>query len=204
MILNADDADFCRWKNINISFLSFSYSRFLFLQKKQKKQPKPSFLSVKGERGFVLQTNEFVQEENITNYAAFALKYGIMSRGDRWQNITYGMPYFGIGIYTNTFHREELGNPISLYLIQGARIAALTKKISFHYEFNLGYSTSWNTYDPLDNPKNVAISLQNNVHVGANLYFKYQLNNRLDINAGGSFMHFSNGATKLPNRRMNL
>ena len=169
-----------------------------------KKQRKSTFLSIKGERGFVFPTNELVREENITNYSSLALKYGIMSRGDRWQDIAYGMPYFGIGLYTTTFHREELGNPISLYLIQGARIAALTKKITFHYEFNLGYSTNWNTYDPLDNPNNVAIGSENNVHVGANLYFKFLLNNRLDINVGGSLTHFSNGATRMPNRGMNL
>ena len=184
-------------------FLLFLLPVSLFAEETHK-QKKPTFLSVKGERGFVFQTNEFVQGDNITNYSSFALKYGIMSRGDRWQDIAYGMPYYGIGLYTATFRREELGNPISLYLIQGARIAKLTKKITFHYEFNLGYSMNWNTYDLFDNPNNVAISSENNIHVGANLYFKILLNHRWDVNIGGSLTHFSNGAIKLPNRGMNL
>jgi len=163
----------------------------------------PFFFSLKAESGSVFQTNDFVIDEGITGFSSLALKFCHASKGDKWQDYAYGMPYFGVGLYTATFYDQRLGNPISFYLIQGAKIFSFPK-LSFNYEFNLGYSTNWKHYDRFDNPDNIAVGMSENIHVGANLYFKIKPFPRMDANIGFSITHFSNGARRLPNKGMNL
>ena len=164
----------------------------------------PFFFSLNAQSGAVFQTNDFVINEGINSFSSIALKFCQASKGDKWQDYAYGMPYFGIGFYMATFHDQRLGTPFSFYLVQGARIFPITQKISFNYEFNLGYSTNWKHYDRFDNPDNVAIGMSENIHVGANLYFKIKPFPRMDVNVGFSLSHFSNGARRLPNKGMNL
>ncbi len=161
-------------------------------------------LSAKIESGYVFQTNDFVKEENIPHYSSLALKYELTSRGDSWQDIAYGMPYFGIGAYTATFYQKDLGIPISIFLVQGARIAKITPRILFQYEFNLGFSTNWKAYDRFDNPNNIAVGSSDNIHVAGSLYFKFLVSKHWDLNLGASITHFSNGATRMPNKGLNL
>jgi len=164
----------------------------------------PFFFSLKGESGSVFQTNDFVSNEGITGFSSLALKFCHASRGDKWQDYAYGMPYFGVGLYAATFNDQRLGTPVSFYLIHGARIFPVRPKLSFNYEFNLGYSTNWKHYDPFDNPDNIAVSMRQNIHVGANLYFKVKPFRHIDANIGFSLTHFSNGAVRLPNKGMNM
>ena len=164
----------------------------------------PFFFSLKGESGIVFQTNDFVSNEGITGFSSLSLKFCQASRGDKWQDYAYGMPYFGVGLYAATFNDQRLGIPVSFYLIHGARILSILPKLSFNYEFNLGYSTNWNHYDLFDNPDNIAISTKQNVHVGANLYFKVKPFRHIDANIGFSLTHFSNGAVRLPNKGLNM
>lgn len=163
----------------------------------------PFSLSVKMQSGSVFQTNDFVIDRNITGFSAVDLKFCHVSKGDRWQDYAYGMPYFGIGLGATTFHERRLGTPLSFYLIQGAHFFS-TARLSLNYEFNLGYSTNWEYYDRFDNPDNVAVSTSENIHVGASLYLKVKPTPHFNINAGVSLTHFSNGAQRLPNKGMNL
>ncbi len=163
----------------------------------------PFFLAVRAGSGFVFQTNDFVINEDITGFSSFDLKFCHASKGDRWQDYAYGMPYFGVGVSAMTFRDHRLGNPVSFYLIQGAQMFSVLS-LSFNYEFNLGYSTNWNHYDRFDNPDNIAVSKRENIHVGANLYLKIKPVRHIDMNFGVSLAHFSNGGQRLPNKGMNL
>lgn len=63
---------------------------------------------------------------------------------------------------------------------------------------------NWNPYDPFDNPENLAISTRNNVHVGMRLALEYSLSQNWDLKFGIDLNHFSNGASRRPNRGVNM
>lgn len=170
------------------------------------KKKNPQFIAVNATGGFVFPTNDFVSGKNkIPYYSAFALKYGISSSGDDWEDIVYGMPYYGIGVYSaNFFRKKDLGLPLSIYIFQGATMKRFTPRLALNYEWNLGMSFNWRPYDPFDNPDNIALGSSTNVHVLLNSYLKWTLSPRWDLHFGVGLTHFSNGASKLPNKGLNL
>lgn len=170
------------------------------------KKKDPSFLSINTSGGLVLPTNDYIKDsKNLPISHTLAVKYGFYSRGDRWQDVAYGMPYYGMGLYAGRFYNKRaLGYPFSLFLFQGAEIRKLNPKTALFFELNLGMSFNWKTYDAFDNPDNVALGSSANVHVGANLYLKTPLSDRWNIHYGLSLSHFSNGAQQLPNKGLNI
>lgn len=166
----------------------------------------PHFLTINTTDGEVFPTNDFVRGDYRTpHFSSFALKYGFTSNDNSWKNIVYGSPYGGIGLYVVNFYREnELGTPFSLFFFQGAEIYRFNPKVSVNYEWNLGGSFNWRHYDPFDNPDNTALGSTVNVHVAGNIYAKWKLNRKIDLNAGVSVTHFSNGASALPNNGINM
>lgn len=165
----------------------------------------PLFLGVKLGGGRVLPTNDFVRGDNaIPFYGQASIKFGVSSVGNRWQDVVYGMPYYGIALYTADFGRkDDLGRPVALYLLQGATITKVSKRITLNYEWNLGMSMGWKCYDPFDNPDNLAIGSETNVFVGYNFYFKWNAGRGLDMHFGVDLSHSSNGAQRLPNAGLN-
>ncbi len=165
---------------------------------------RPSYIAVGGGFGGVLPTHEFFQGDNRTSYGTYSLKYSFTSMGDTWQSVYYGLPYYGIGFSQAFYGREnELGNPFSLYLFQGATIKMLTPRLALNYEFNLGFANNWKPYDPFTNPENLAIGSITNVHVAGALYLKWYMSEKLDLHVGASLTHFSNGTSKQPNHGLN-
>lgn len=169
------------------------------------KRKEPRFLAINAMGGVVLPTNAYIKEGNkMPAFNALSLKYGVYSSGDRWEDIAYGMPYYGIGLYSaRSFHKKALGYPVSLYLLQGANIKDLSRKTSLGFELNLGMSFNWRAYDAFDNPENIALGSSVNIHVGANLYMTTSLSKRIDLRYGVGISHFSNGAQQLPNKGLN-
>jgi hypothetical protein len=166
---------------------------------------RPMALSLRVESGYVFPTNDFVRKEDIPKYSSLSFKYALRPQRDQWEDIAYGMPYLGVGLYTATFYKKDLGIPFSIFLFQGATITEFVPgSITFHYEFNLGYSANWKAYDRFDNPNNIAVGSSENIHVGGGLYLKFLVNRKWDINIGLAVTHFSNGATKMPNKGLNL
>lgn len=190
---------------IVISCLSI-YSRDLSYPKDSVKSKFPHFIAFNAADGLVFPTNEFVSGEyRIPHYTSFTLKYGISSKGDDWKDYTYGLPTLGVGIYMANFYRDnDLGTPFSLFFFQGATLKQFNTKISLNYEWNLGGSFNWKHYDAFDNPDNIALGSSVNVHVGGNLFVKWRLSKKLDLSTGFGFTHFSNGASALPNRGLNM
>lgn len=170
------------------------------------KSKPPHFMALNTTEGVVFATNDFVSGDNrIKNYTSFTLKYGIAAQGDNWKDYEYGMPTLGVGLYMANFHRkEDLGTPFSLFFFQGAQLRRFNPRWSLNYEWNLGASFNWKHYDPFDNPENVALGSTVNVHVGGNLFMNWRMSKKFDLNTGAGFTHFSNGASSLPNKGLNM
>lgn len=171
-----------------------------------QKKKRPQFFAIDAMGGLVLPTNDYIKAGNcVPTYGSLSLKYGVKSTGERWEDVAYGMPYYGIGFYTaHFFTKGALGNPFSLFLFQGAEFKRFSPRLSLNYELNLGMSFNWKPYDAFDNPQNIALGSSVNAHVGANLYLKRRLSDVWDLNFGIGLSHFSNGAQQLPNKGINL
>ncbi|MDR0660848.1 MAG: acyloxyacyl hydrolase [Prevotellaceae bacterium] len=113
------------------------------------------------------------------------------------------MPYYGIGAGFYDFNSSYTGNPTSVYLPRGGIIKAFSAKSLLKYEWNFGTSFSWKRYNPVTNPKNKVIGTPMNICFAANLYHGYVLSKNMNLNAGVTFNHVSNGAMRTSNFGVN-
>lgn len=159
--------------------------------------------------GYIIQTHPFFRGENyfqkrLRNSLSMHFNYSFQFQPDTYSGRIYNDAYQGIGLNYNSFgDQEEVGNPVGLYLLQGARIARLSQNLSFNYEWNLGLSFGWKPYNYENNHYNVVIGSKINAYINANLYLKWMLSPQVDLISGVGFTHFSNGNTKLPNGGLN-
>ena len=166
-------------------------------------------LGIEARPGIVFTTNQFLDGINKKMQAVDILysghlKYSFSFSPDTYVNKIYRGAYQGIGIAQYSFgNTEEIGNPIALYLFQGATIAQLSRTISLNYEWNFGISGGWNPYDKEYNSYNGMMGSKFNAYMNANFYFKQQLSTQFDLIYGASLTHFSNGNTKFPNAGLN-
>ena len=158
---------------------------------------------------YIFQTNPFLGGLNEkwtpirTSFSAH-LKYSLQYRPHSQVGQIYGDVYQGMGLAYYTFgDRQQLGDPIVLYLFQGARIARLASFLSLNYEWNLGLSGGWNPYDPESNPYNRMMGAKLNAYINTNIYLNWILSKRWNLTSGLALTHFSDGNTRLPNAGLN-
>lgn len=155
----------------------------------------------------IFHTNEFLRGGNdeartMNHDMTFTLKYAFMNKEEVRPGSIYQGAYQGVGLARHEFN-QWLSNPISVYLFQGAPIVNLSRKVSLNYEWNLGMAFGWNAYDELNNPENKVIGSKATAYIDVDLYMKWMLSKYLDLNAGISLTHFSNGNTTYPNMGLN-
>ena len=105
--------------------------------------------------------------------------------------------YQGIGLALHSFFAHDLmGTPASIYVYQGAPLAALGKNLTLGYEWNLGLSSVWKYNEGF-------IVSPLNVYINVAALFDWKVNQHWDIVFGPEYTHFSNGDTKFPNSGAN-
>ena len=160
--------------------------------------------------GYVAPTESFLRGDNmygkpVRSFTMGHIKWFMQARRGSQEDIVYGSPYIGGGAFFSTFrHKYDLGRPWGVYLLQGARIALISSRVSLNYEWNFGLSGGWKKYDPVSNPSNHVIGTRLNAYLNANFFFSWIINRNFNLNAGLSFTHFSNGNTTVPNAGINV
>lgn len=159
--------------------------------------------------GYIIPTHDFLRGGNegmrpVRHSFSTHLRYAFQSGSNTPAGQIYGGAYQGAG-FAGYFFGEHgrVGNPVALYLFQGARIARLSPQLSFNYEWNFGLSFGWKPYNADYNPDNRIIGSKANAYLNTNFYFSRTLSPRVDITAGIAFTHFSNGNTEFPNAGLN-
>jgi len=158
--------------------------------------------------GKVLQTNDFLNGDNLSgepidSFQSIRLDFGWQTDGSKDWHHSYNFPSFGIGIYgTDLNNEEELGTPTSLY---GFFVWPLArgKRWRFNMDIAFGLTNDWKPYDPVTNPKNMAMGLGRSVHIEGGPNVEYRLADRWALIGGITFTHFSNGGTQRPNHGLN-
>ena len=116
---------------------------------------------------------------------------------------TYLNAYQGIGVARFDFRNaQETGSPIALYLFQGGDLWRPWPTLSLRYEWNFGLAMGWK-YHNEQNPTNLVIGSKLNAYLNFGLHFNWALSPLLDLTAGASLTHFSNGNTQYPNSGLN-
>ena len=160
--------------------------------------------------GYVAPTEAFLRGDNmyrkpVRSFTMGHIKLFTQARRGSREDILYGSPYIGGGAFFSTFrHKYDLGRPWGVYLLQGARIAMVSSRVSFNYEWNFGLSGGWKKYDPVSNPLNHVIGTPLNAYLNANFFFSWIISRSFNLNAGLSVTHFSNGNTTVPNAGINI
>lgn len=184
---------------------AFAYAR----KDSTKKEIKYKNISVKYQAGRVLQTNDFLKGDNLANtpitfYQSWAITYSRQTSGlKEWEHV-HNFPHYGFGFYTADFHNdEELGLPNAIYGFIGLPIRRWSNSV-LGYKLGFGLTYNWKPYDGYKNPFNVAIGSYRTVYVDLNINYTYFIGKRWDLIGGFGFTHFSNGATRKPNKGINL
>ncbi len=158
---------------------------------------------------YIFPTNSFFKGENdklqpIEKAFSTHLSYSFRFHPDTYAARIYGNPYQGIGYAQYLFqNHHEIGKPITIYLLQGARILRISSGLALDYEWNFGLSSGWNTYDETSNPHNKAIGSKTNAYINAGIYLHWQPSRKIDFISGLNLTHFSNGNTSIPNAGLN-
>lgn len=158
---------------------------------------------------YLFPTHEFFKGNSNTgkkNNHSFAghIKYGFKFSPDSELGRLYPHAIQGIGIGYNTFfNTEEIGNPIALYVFQTSRIATVTPRLSFDYEWNFGASFGWKKFDEKNNPNNMVVGSKINAYINLGFLLNWQLTANTNLKAGIDVTHYSNGNTSYPNAGVN-
>lgn len=182
---------------------------FISLCAQEADQPFIHRLGIEARPQYVFPTNPFLQGENerwkpIRSSFAAHLKYSFKYRPNTCADRIYGGAYQGFGLAFTTFgDKKQLGDPMTFYVFQGARIARFHPRLSLNYEWNFGISAGWQPYDNDYNSYNGAVGSRVNAYLNAGIYLNWSLSRYFDFIIGGDFTHFSNGNTKFPNAGIN-
>lgn len=114
----------------------------------------------------------------------------------------WGVGYFGVKLYNDTLF--GIPNAVFAYIDVPFNKWDPNRKWSFSYSIAGGLSYNFRPNNPETNPLNTLIGSYKNVYIDLGFYANYKLSKTIDAKMGLSFVHFSNGASTLPNMGMNL
>lgn len=158
---------------------------------------------------YVFPTHDFFRGTNnaqkkINSTYSGHLKYGFKFSPDSKMGKLYPYAVQGIGVGYNTFsNTKEMGNPVSVYVFQTSRIATISPKLSFDYEWNFGVSFGWKKYDEKKNPMNMVVGSKVNAYINLGFLLNWQMTSNTSLRAGIGLSHYSNGNTRYPNSGVN-
>jgi len=158
--------------------------------------------------GWVLGTNDFLKGDNLSGepidrFQSVRIEFGWQTDGSKDWHHAYNFPSFGLGLYGADLNNdEELGKPTSLYGFFSWPMAR-TGRWQFNFELAFGFTNDWQPYDPVNNPKNVAMGLGRSVHIEVGANAEFRLARRWSLLGGITGTHFSNGGTQRPNHGLN-
>jgi hypothetical protein len=126
------------------------------------------------------------------------------SRGRNFWEQLYRYPEFGFSLFASSLGNNEVfGHEIALYpYIQTPLIRKDKFQFSTTFGFGAGYATK--KFDLVNNYQNVSVGSHFNIHFKLKLSTHYDISPLFRINAGLSFIHFSNANMAEPNLGVNL
>ena len=134
---------------------------------------------------------------------ALEFTYFIHTNGKKAWHVKYRYPTIGSTLFIGSVgNKELLGNYVGVYgFSELPMIKYKNYEMSFRIACGLGYNNK--IYDPINNPKNVAVSTHFNAMMNFAVKSTYRMKNH-SVTAGIDLTHFSNAAFKVPNYGINM
>jgi hypothetical protein len=121
----------------------------------------------------------------------------------KWHQ-TYKLPEQGISLFHGSVGNDSiLGKFTGIYGFIHIPIIKPTQFFRLDWQFGTGLGYTPKIYDPIDNPKNIAIGSHINGLVCLGLYSKFYVG-RNKFSLGLDITHFSNGSFGVPNLGLNI
>ncbi|MEY3237783.1 MAG: hypothetical protein RI883_1884 [Bacteroidota bacterium] len=154
--------------------------------------------------GFILP--EYSNFNLLINKPSAGLEFSITKKttGKTYWEQVYKYPEFGLSFFFITLgNKDVLGNEFALYpFVKTFLIRKERFQLTNQFGLGAGYATK--RFDLETNFQQIAIGSKLNVHFNYKLGTQFKLTNRLSLNAGLSFSHFSNANMSEPNLGINL
>lgn len=124
------------------------------------------------------------------------------SKGEYWNCVFPDSELGAMLFWANFGNPSELGWAMGIIPMAGFRLTGKSR-VSLRANFGFGIAYASRIYNPVDNPRNVAISTHINLAVSMGLHARFVINRLWSVNFGASAMHLSNGVIRKPNYGLN-
>jgi hypothetical protein len=175
---------------ILIGLLSFS----------QEEKPSVSYFDLNYFSGNIALHNKDILHLITGHPEGFVFSWNKKTFGNKAWEQRYNYPDYGMSFMFQDFKNDKLGETYGLYAHYNFYF--FKRNVIFRVANGLAYNT--NPYDKIDNPKNIAFGsdVLSTTYLLLN-YKKEQLFNGFGLQAGLSFVHYSNANVKAPNTSVN-
>ncbi len=184
-------------------YLIFLYSCFCIAQEttaKKQQSTKAATIDVNYFSGNIARHNDDILHLITGRPEGFIVSYNQKTFGyDDWSQF-YNYPDYGVSLSYQNLKNEFLGENVALYAHYNFYF--LKRNIVFRIGQGIAYTT--NPYDKVTNFRNIAFGsrLMSSTYLMLN-YKKENLFKRFGVQAGLSFIHYSNANVKAPNTSIN-
>jgi len=169
----------------------------------QNHLPKHLYVQTQGFYGTPIIYSDSLGQTLEAPFFAGSFRIGVQTNGEIVQNQLLGFPKYGLGIFHTSLNEDTLGQPWAAYAF--ISLPAF-RKGRFQLDFDLAFGLAWNfsEYDPNTNSKNDLIGSDLSAYFSLGALLSYKISDRLLLDGGLDFIHFSNGYLQTPNKGMNL
>jgi hypothetical protein len=119
-----------------------------------------------------------------------------------WEQI-YNYPAYGVSLFYSSLGNDKVhGHEVTLFPYCHLNIVT-AKKFNLYNNTGIGLSYVTRKFDLQDNYLNIAVGSNLNLHFNMKFGVSYQVFKKIQVHAGVSFDHFSNGNLSEPNLGLN-
>jgi len=188
---------------IIVLFICLLHSSELFSQRQHKLRSPNLIVGGRYYYGWTL-AHHIEMDPFQQHYPAYEISLIKATYGKNLWSQMYGFPWIGISYwYSDLGKTEWLGEAHAVYPFINFPLV-YNQKLSFNFRMGVGLAYLTKRYHKTDNYKNLSIGSHINGAVNLLFELRWEPVRKLNLSAGISLVHFSNGTTKTPNYGVNM
>jgi hypothetical protein len=154
--------------------------------------------------GFIIIHRSSIEHFSQSHFSVFQLSYLKQTNGNKTWQQQYHLPRVGVNfLYTNFAHNTLLKSAFGTQAyIDFSKIPFNKNTLHFQLGCGIGYISS--VFNKDNNFKNVAIGSHFNGLIQLGFHYQKKITSNIQAKLGISLIHFSNGATRVPNLGINI
>lgn len=158
---------------------------------------------IRGDYGFTIAHRPALQPLQEAHVKGFEITVSKPTAGSKYWHADFLYPEVGFTIAAFDLGSGILGRGIVAYPFIDFPLGKGCWNV-FHFRYGMGLGYIENTFDAVDNIKNVAVGSHFNGVIHLDLHYTQRLAKNTSIEFGPAITHYSNGSVSLPNLGINL